>query len=1615
MKVLAGLLVVLIVLGTVPPITGASAATPAPNSSGADMAAPRLDLVRSDAQATELEFSASAYTTRVVEADGYSYDLIEMPGLELLSDVGKPRVPVQALTLGIPPDADLAVEILDSEYEQLPGTYKLLPEYTLLADVPLQGPLPEAGADVPMPTVKGTVTVPDAGVYSSDAFYPGELVGLADPAFIRSQRVVGVQFYPIQFNPQTGEVRLYRHIRARLNLTYPHGLDASAWTAQAEPDAFETLLRSSLLNYSSARHWRLPRQSTAGSVPRSVPVPGYKIRVNQDGIYELTYTDLQNAGLPVGSLDPTTFQVFHQGEELAIYVAGEADGSFDPGDFVLFWGEGINTKYTNENVYWLTYGQAQGLRMQERDGAPSGTAPVPVSTQAQRHSEVDVGYWSLMPGNDDLDRWYWAYASGGQQIVQTATLGQVAAVSATATLKVAFIGYTSDAAANPDHHVRWYVNNQLAGEGWWDGVTYQVFETDFPQSYLIPGNNEVKFTVPGDTGASAELDLLDWFEISYQHAYQAVGDELRFFGDQAGDWEYHVSEFTDNNVEVWDVSVPTRTVLISNTVVVPGGVTYTLRFEDSVSPTVEYWAQTVGQRLSPLSIELDAPSDLYSLDNGADYIMISHADFFSSMVPLLQSREAQGFRGMLVDVQDVYDEFSFGITDPQAIHDFLDYAYHNWVQPAPSYVVLVGDGHFDPKNNLGYGMGEFILPYMAYVDPWIGETAADNWYVNVEGDDPLPEMLLGRLPVNTLDEATAVVTKIATYESAEPADWMSRALFVTDDPDEAGNFYQLSDDVIQNHLPAPYTYTRNYYLLTCSPATTCRAQNIADINAGQLFVNYIGHGSVQYWSAQQLFRYVDIATLANGTKMPIFLPMTCLEGSFHYPYPGTTAVGEGIVVAAGKGGIASWSPTGFGVTYGHDQLDRGFLDSVFADDQRLIGPATYAGKLRLYNAGYSLDQIQTYHLFGDPALRINALDPDLHLGKTVEPTGTVQPGDPITYTLTFSNTGAGTAHHVVLTDIVPPQLVNPTVVYSSPEVISQQAGIDFVWTITNLVSGTVGSVQFRAVVGPEPCPTVINNTAELYSPISQASASTLNDLWVPNADLQIGKTVQPTGQVRPGRALTYTLTFANNGPDTATGVVVTDLVPEALISPTVIYSSPEVISQQVGITFAWNVADLAPGAGGEIQFRATVSPTAPPGFLVVNEASIASGLSDCNPSNDVVSVTTGILVPDMVVEKVGPAAVSFGQPLTYTLTWGNMGEVFAPGVRLTDTLPPGIEYVSDSSGFTLTQPAPGILVWEVSPYLVPSGTMESFVLTGWVPLDPDLVGPLVNSVEINSTLPDPNPANNQDEWSTDLLWPDLAVDKSGPATAIVLSEISYTLAYSNTGDAPAQSVVLTDVLPAGVSYVADNSGFTPSEPVPGTYVWDIGDLPAGASGSFAVTVAVGDYADVGDELVNTVLIGALAPDSDPADNTADWMTAVLLPDLAVAKTGPAQAGANATLTYTLVYSNVGEGPALGVVLTEVLPAGVAYLSDDSGFTPGEPFPGTYVWEIGDLAAGAGGTFHVLAQVDSAVQPGDVLTNTVQIGADSPDAGPGNDQAQWAVTVVQTHRYIYLPIVLKNYQ
>ncbi len=385
------------------------------------------------------------------------------------------------------------------------------------------------------------------------------------------------------------------------------------------------------------------------------------------------------------------------------------------------------------------------------------------------------------------------------------------------------------------------------------------------------------------------------------------------------------------------------------------------------------------------------------MTNSYDYIAIVHRSLSEPIQPLLDRRARHGLRVTKVDVQDIYDEFNYGMPHQQAIRDFLNYAYHYWNQGEanrPRYVLLVGDGHYDFKNVLNKPVPNLVPPFLINVDPWIGETAADNRFVSVDGaDDYLPDMAIGRIPAWNAADVASVIAKIVAYEdeNAPPdAAWQRRAVFVADDEETgAGNFHAFSDEIIANWLPPAYDSSKIYYNPNNMPVgvgyTTVSDMktNVKQaFNQGALLMQWFGHASKFRWgSFNNLWKVWDLRTLDANVHLPLVLSYSCWSGYFVNLFGYTDgspdgsawyqSLGETDLLQPGRGAIADLSPSGQHVGQALQVLNQGLTKTIFQDRVVGLGEAVDAAKLYYFSHSTAYpDVIDTSILFGDPTLKL---------------------------------------------------------------------------------------------------------------------------------------------------------------------------------------------------------------------------------------------------------------------------------------------------------------------------------------------------------------------------------------------------------------------------------------------------------------------------------------------------------------------------------------------------------------------------------------------------------------------------------------------------------------------
>ncbi len=973
----------IIALGVLPVVAGNAP----PGASAVDLAPPGVAVVRADLSGVVLRIRVPAYHVKQITRDGRAYDQIEIPGYALSQAPGRPSLPERGVLVGIPAGVEPTLTVIHSDHRTAAGFHVVPAAAYELYDL-REGATREAvmrvgtpGADAALGSValRGR-PVEDAGVYAAATLDPLTPVEIAEIGYLRDQRYIKLLIHPVQHAPALGEIVYHRQLDVRLDFAAPATAQGAA-AARPESAPFEALLRRAILNYDTAAAWRVAPAETSTvrsahfSAPSGASAPttnrAWKMTVTQASVYRLTYDDLRAAGVLQDHPDPRTLRVYRGATEIPIYVIGEADGAFDPGDQLFFYGQPTATRYSAASIYWLTIGGTGGQRMAARAVPPAAAGQI-TSFLATVHREQNLVYQSATPRHPEHEHWFWNYTLAGSAPTRnyTFTLAYPVAAPYTATLRLNLAGRTSGA-----HRIQVAINGQAVGEANWAGLDEQTFAFAFSSAFLLAGAvNTLTVTAPGNADGSADQTYYDWFAVDYRRTFDVSDDALTFAADLTAARGYTLPGFTDADIVLLDITQPHSPTRLTGGQVTGAG-PFALQFEDARAGPRAYAAAAAPRR--PADLTQDTPSALRDPANGADYLIISHADFRAALPPLADTRARQGLRVQVVDVQDIYDEFNGGVMEPAAIRDFLAYAYASWTPPAPSYVLLVGEGNYDPKHYRATTRPTYIPPYLAPVDPWVYQTPAENWFVTVSGDDDLPDMYLGRFPVGSLAQTQLMVARALAYEQAPPAGaWQQSSLWVTDNaPDPAGDFYALSDGVLEHHLPAGYTAEKVYLGQNYpyeNPSSAAKAAIIAGVSRGQLLVNYTGHSNWNFWASERLLSHTEVGSLTNGAQLPIWLAMTCWTGSFHAPDSTLPqALDVELVRAANGGAIAAFSPTGLGVASGHDLLHRGFLDAMFGSDLTRMGQAAVAAKLDLYtNSGQNLDLLDTFAVLGDPALRI---------------------------------------------------------------------------------------------------------------------------------------------------------------------------------------------------------------------------------------------------------------------------------------------------------------------------------------------------------------------------------------------------------------------------------------------------------------------------------------------------------------------------------------------------------------------------------------------------------------------------------------------------------------------
>ncbi|MDP8236992.1 MAG: C25 family cysteine peptidase [Candidatus Erginobacter occultus] len=914
-------------------------------------------IVREDAAGLTLEIEIPEYR---LEKSGPAGEVsrVEIPGYLSLEEPGEPALPALVVSVPLPGVETIAVSARTSPPRQTsgvvlpssPGDERIRREISRLWEEkaaanpetlsPLWREFASAALRIqsePLPAPE-EIPAPAAGPGGEgEDWYPKQVVESSGPLWRGEEQFVNLRVAPVRYSGSNRTLESSDRVTVEIAYGAP---------AKSPP-------RRTEIDYGA--------QFELAASPDS-----FLATVTEDGIQIISYQDLLDAGFNVGQ-DPRSLRVYYRGGEVAVHVEGETDGTWDPGDYLAFYGEGDTGFYTETNTYWLYQTAGTGLRMEEVSSPRCGRPSRQESFLDRLHLEQRVVYRPALPTGEN-DCWFWAfvgYANGSDYPSNIQfTLDRVSGREGTVPFSARYFGYTRYQEYSPDHHTRVYLNGNLLGDFIWDGQVFFDLQTDIPQSYFQDGVNTITTEEVDDLGLPifGEFIFVDHFDLSFYRDYRGEDDRLLFTASGKGD--YRISGFSDPDLGLYEVTDPAAPRRLIDFTVQTGGDNI-LDFRKWEAGEESYWGGALNAAFTP-PLDPNSPADLLS-PRTVDYIIVTHPDFRAAIQPLADFRQAGGLKTEIFEVGDIYNTFGFGDFTPQAIQRFFDYAYTEWdAQTRPRYALLAGDGNYDYKNYLGASPPNYVPPYM-FRSQYM-ETASDNWYGCLIGNDRVPDLDIGRLSITSPTQAAVMVQKIIGYQDGtDGLPWQRDILMVADNPDlQAGDFPADSNWLIENFIPPSFT-AQTAYLPDLGLAAT-RTAIVDGINSGKLWVNYIGHGTIDQWSSPYyIFRSASIASLTNADRLHFLTTPTCSNG--YWCDVVGSCLAEAMTRADGKGAIAAVSPSGLSLNTPARQLTGFLFEGLLTEDQP-AGTALTEAKSRLAGLSPWLYMLDIYTLFGDPALEL---------------------------------------------------------------------------------------------------------------------------------------------------------------------------------------------------------------------------------------------------------------------------------------------------------------------------------------------------------------------------------------------------------------------------------------------------------------------------------------------------------------------------------------------------------------------------------------------------------------------------------------------------------------------
>ncbi len=734
----------------------------------------------------------------------------------------------------------------------------------------------------------------------------------------------------------------------------------------------------------------------------------FKISVSESGIYKVTWQDINDLGMDVAAMQSDNIRLFGNGGgmlpqeigkfrhddliENSIKVVDGGDGTFDQGDYFLFFGQSpdiweFNTsgkifkhainKFTRENYYFITAGNQAGKRIGELQLSPVSAQKIFTTYNNFGVHENDTvsliksgAEWYGEEFNDELIQDF-NFSFPDRDVSEEVYLScDFAGRSITTSSFTAFINNDSV----------FEDNVSAISEG---SITKYANPSNKSRWFMAGSSPNLTVTLKYNRRDDKSIGWLNYIALNVKSNLKFNGHQFMFRNinsveeDEA--YEFRISDVNEN-IEVWDITVPLSPRNVDLSIEPEQGFGKFSLQPDSLR---EFIAFDGSDFMNPV-LYGSIPNQNLHAHQTAEFIIVSHPDFIDQSERLANlHREIDGMDVIVVNLDEIYNEFSSGAPDITAIRDFVKMVYQkSGTPPALKYLLLFGDGSYDPFDRVGGNL--FYVPtFQSKQSLWFTSTYVTDDYFGLmdpgEGQDASGDVDLGigRFAVNTIQDAKLMVDKVEDYMkmgASVNGSWRNKLNFIADDEDSNLHLYQ-ADTILVSRIQrknATVNINKIYfdaYNQQSSASGQSYPQATADINhavnQGALIVNYTGHGGELGLSHEKVVQISDILSWTNIDALPVFITATCEFSRFDNPV--LTSAGELVLLNQNGGGIALFTTTRLAFASSNLLLNKRLYDTLF---RALPLEHPRLGDLMMFSKTPSTTNLRNFVLLGNPALKL---------------------------------------------------------------------------------------------------------------------------------------------------------------------------------------------------------------------------------------------------------------------------------------------------------------------------------------------------------------------------------------------------------------------------------------------------------------------------------------------------------------------------------------------------------------------------------------------------------------------------------------------------------------------